>query len=125
MEAVVAIADATRIPGAMTTEGDTAEASEAAAAAITVARTRGASMATGDIVVEVKMTGEAAGPAATATPTPGVMKTGAAMVGGLEGVEGTVVGQEVVTFHAVEVLRVAAMVVADAMVAAGTLLPAA
>ena len=127
MESAVAIADATRIPGAMTTEGDTAEASEAAAvAAVTVACPRRAGMATGDIGVEVTMTWEAAGPAATATPIPGVVETGAAMVGGLEWVEGTVVGLEVVTLHAVEVLRVAVMVVADAMVVADdTPLPAA
>jgi len=42
MESVLAIADATLIPGTMTTEGDTAEASEAsAAAAVTVARPAG------------------------------------------------------------------------------------
>ena len=95
-----------------------------AAAAATAALPRGAGMATGDI--RVTMTGEAAGPAATATPIPGVVETGAAMVGGLEWVEGTVVGLEVVTLHAVEVLRVAVMVVADAMVVADdTPLPAA
>ena len=42
MESVLAIADATLIPGTMTTEGDTAEASEASAAsAVTVARPAG------------------------------------------------------------------------------------
>ena len=113
-EAAVAIADAIRIPGAMTTEGDTA-----AAAAVTAALPREAGMTTGDMGVEVTMTGEAAGIAATVTPSPGVMMTGAAMVAGVQGL--LEVG---ITLHATEALRAAAMEAADPR-PADTPLPAA
>jgi hypothetical protein len=113
-EAAAAIADATRIPGAMTTEGDTA-----AAAAVMAALPREAGMTIGDMGVEATMTGEAAGTAATVTPSPGVMKTGAAMLGGAGGL--LEVG---ITLHAIEALRAAAMVAADPR-PADTPLPAA
>ena len=65
------------------------------------------------------MTGEAADTAATVTPSPGVMKTGAAMVVGVEGLL-----ELGITLHAIEALRAAAMVAADPR-PADTPLPAA